>query len=195
MTDDIERVPVTYIAVGLDMSLSATGFCLKAGSRMNLETIKTAPKDFDNDLERLKHIAAETMRRIPQDVTMVCMEDFFTPGNKAQIGSAIKLAMLGTVIRMALYDRGIPFYTIAPGQIKKFVSGKGTAPKSIIVREVYKRWGIDCKDDNQADAVVLANIAKALVVREPDMPKFQVDVCDKVEATRPHYNVKEKVNG
>jgi crossover junction endodeoxyribonuclease RuvC len=201
MTDDIERVPVTCIAVGLDLSLSSTGFCLKAGSRMQLETIRTVPKNFDNDLDRLKHICAELMQRIPQDVTMVCVEDFFTPGNKAQIGAAIKLAMLGTVVRMAMYDRGISFYTVAPSQLKKFCTGKGNCPKSIIIREVYKRYGVDCKDDNQADALVLANLAKVIagisnvdVPADEGVPMFQVEVAQKIIDERPHYNLKEKVD-
>jgi len=194
MSDDIERVPVTCVAVGLDLSLSSTGFCLKEGSRMTLETIKTVPKNFPNDLERLKHICAEIMRRIPQNVTMVCVEDFFTPGNKAQLGSAIKLAMLGTVVRMALYDRKIPFYTVAPSQLKKFCTGKGNGPKSIIIREVYKRWGMDCKDDNQADALVLCSIARAIGVPGEDIPKFQTEVAQKIVDERPHYHVKEKVD-
>ena len=204
MSDDIERVPVTCIAVGLDLSLSSTGFVLKAGTRMNMETVKTVPKNFDNDLERLKHISAELMQRIPNDVTMVCVEDFFTPGNNQQIGAAIKLAMLGTVVRLALYDRGIPFYTVAPSQIKKFCTGKGTCPKSIIIREVYKRYGVDCKDDNQADALVLANIARVIAcILDPDttlvpdgeIPKFQLKVAQKIIDERPNYNVREKVDG
>jgi len=199
MEDDIERVAVTSTSVGLDLSLSSTGFCLMEGMRMQIETIKTEPKNFPNDLERLKHIVAQLMQRIPQHVTMVCVEDFFTPGNKAQLGSAIKLAMLGTVVRMAMYDRGIPFYVVAPSQLKKFCTGKGNGPKSVILREVYKRWGVDCKDDNQADALVLCHIAKVIsgmvspdttVVASEDVPKFQIEVAAKILAERPHYNVK-----
>lgn len=199
MSDGIERIPVTCVAVGLDLSLSATGFVLKAGTRMTMETVKTEPKNFPIDLERLKHISNELMKKIPNDVTMVCVEDFFTPGNKTQIGSAIKLAMLGTVVRLALYERGIPFYIVAPSQIKKFCTGKGTCPKSIIIREVYKRYGVDCKDDNQADALVLANIAHVIAaIRagnvEENVPKFQLEVAQKIVDERPNYNV-EKADG
>jgi crossover junction endodeoxyribonuclease RuvC len=177
---------------GLDLSLQATGFCLKNGQTITIETIKTEPKDFKNDLARLVHIRDTILRKIPVDVKMICVEDFFTPSNAMQAGSAIKLAMLGTAVRMALYERGIPFVIIAPSQLKKFVTGKGTGEKSMILREVYKRWGIDAKDDNQADASVLAYLAEALVNPiTDDVPKFQAEVIRTVRTERPRYNVEE----
>jgi len=192
MEDNVERTAVTCVAVGLDMSMTATGFCLKEGVRLQLETIKTEPKGFPNDLERLKHIVKETVGRIPDNVRMICLEDFFTPANKAQIGAAIKLAMLGALVRVALYDRGLPFFVVAASQIKKFVTGSGASPKSIIVRETYKRWGIEAKDDNQADAAAMAYLAEALLHPEVEMPKFQKDVVNTILADRPRYNFKGK---
>ncbi len=192
---EIQRNPVTCVSVGLDMSLSATGVCVKDGVSIMLDTIKTTPKNFRNDLARLRHIVDATLMRIPANVTMVCIEDYFTPANKAQLGAAIKLVALGTLMRMAMYEKGIPFYVVAAGQIKKFVSGKGSAPKSIIVREVYKRWGVEASDDNQADACVLAHIAEGLMVEVPEgRLKFQEEVLKKVRTERPRYNT-EKNDG
>lgn len=194
------RTPVEPVFVGLDMSLSSTGFCRKQGRNITIETIKTNPRTCDNDLARLRFIANECMKRIPAGTAMVCIEDYFTPANKGQIGSAIKLVGLGTVMRLALYEAGLPFYVVAPGQLKKFATGKGTGQKSIVVREVYKKWGIDAKDDNQADACVLAHMAEAIsCVTDPDscivtsveMPKYQLDTAKKVADERAHYNVKE----
>jgi len=183
------------ISVGLDLSMTGTGYCIKRGMVLTVGTIKTKPKDFANDLDRLKHIREQVMAQIPADVDMICVEDFFTPANRAQTGAAIKLAMLGTLIRVAMYDAGYPFYIPVPSQIKKFVTGKGTAQKSIVIREVYKRWGIDAKDDNQADACGMAHLAEALIeVPEvaQERPKYQVEVVGKILADRPRYNVKEE---
>jgi len=178
--------------VGLDMSLTSTGFCCKRGDVISVETIKTTPKTCENDLARIRHIVDAVMSRIPKmDVKMVCIEDFFTPQNPFQIGAAIGLAMLGAVMRLELYEKGYPFFVIAPGQLKKFATGKGVGQKSIIVREVYKRWGVDAKDDNQADACVLAYVAEALTMPVlEDRQKYQQEVVDKVLADRPRYNVR-----
>jgi len=191
----VERTPVVPTFIGLDMSLSATGFCRKRGHSITIDTIKTTPRTCDDDLSRLRHIADECMKRIPKDTHMVCIEDYFTPSNRNQLGAAIKLVALGTVMRMALYEAGIPFYVVAAPQLKKFATGKGTGQKSIVVREVFKRWGIDCKDDNQADACVLAHMAEGLLLDKGVLLKYQQEVIDKVSAERPHYNCGKKGPG
>jgi len=183
------------VTVGIDLSMASTGYCVKRGSVMSVGTIKTKKQDFANDLDRLKYIRDAVLAQVPADVDMICIEDFFTPSNRGQTGAAIMLAMLGTLVRVELYDRGYPFFVPVPMQIKKFVTGKGNVQKNIVVREVYKRWGIDAKDDNQADACGMAHLAEALVedAGVNDRPKYQVEVVKKVLESRPRYNVGEKV--
>lgn len=193
METDVKRTPVEYSVVGLDMSLTATGFCLKQGQRLSIDTVKTTPKSAPNDLARLRLITHEMMKRIPRDVKMVCIEDYFTPSNRQQIGAAIKLVSLGTMIRMALYEAGMPFYVVAPSQIKKFATGKGVGQKSIVVREVYKRWGVDAKDDNQADATVLAYMAQAIALPDNSLPNYQQETITKIIKERPNYNVPSEI--
>jgi len=186
--------------VGLDMSLSSTGFCIKDGDKLHIETIRTNPRTCDNDLERLQHIVKEILKRIPADVGMICIEDYYVPMSKAQFGSAINLISLGTLMRIALYNKGLPFYVPTASQLKKYVTGKGNCQKNLVLREVYKRWGVDAKDDNQADACTLAYMAEAIVAyTDPNatlveanadvLPQFQIDVLKKVVDDRPKYNI------
>ena len=176
--------------VGLDMSLTGTGVCVKIGDKIDTKTIKTTTKTASDDLARLRYIVDQVMKEIPKDVDMVCIEDFFTPMNKHQINAAIKLAMLATVTRMALYEKGIPFYVVAPTQVKKFTTGKGTSKKEIMVREVWKRWGVECSDDNQADSTALAHIAEGIAMGDDaDLTAFQIETLDKI-FERPNYNTK-----
>lgn len=181
--------------VGLDMSYTATGFCLKRGNDITIETIKTTTKTAPDELARIRHIYSEVMKRIPKDTDMVCIEDFYTPASRAQMGSAIRLVMLGAAMRLALYHAGFKFYIPAASQIKKFATGKGNCDKSIVVREVFKRWGIEAKDDNQADASAMAYMAQAIAecMAEKDMTddwaKFQIDVVKKVVKERPCFNI------
>jgi crossover junction endodeoxyribonuclease RuvC len=122
---------------------------------------------------------------------MICIEDYFMPANKGQLKSAMSLAALGTIMRLTLFEAGFAFYVVAPSQLKKFATGKGTGQKSIVVREVFKRWGVEAKDDNQADACTLAHIAEALITEDPERVKFQAEVVKKVTEERPHYNVED----
>ena len=165
---------------GLDLSLTGTGFALKQGQGITLATIKTVPKDFPNDLSRLLHIRDMVMGKIPDGIQMIAVEDFFTPHGPA-VGAAIKLAMLGTAIRLALYEKGISFIVVAPNSLKKFITGKGSGEKSMILREVFRRYGSEAKNDNEADALVLAHIAESIFltrsgVTQEDQTKPQKEV-------------------
>jgi crossover junction endodeoxyribonuclease RuvC len=178
------------------MSLSSTGFCLKRGTELTLETIKTNPRTSKNDLERLQYIIKEMLKRIPDDVTMICIEDYYVPMSKAQFGSAINLISLGTLMRIAMYNKGLPFYVPTASQLKKYVTGKGNCQKNMVLREVYKRWGVEAKDDNQADGCTLAYMAECIydILNGNDLtkwPKFQLEVAEKVVKERPSYNIDE----
>jgi Holliday junction resolvasome RuvABC endonuclease subunit len=178
---EISRTPVEIKSfVGLDLSLCSTGFCIKTGNDIRVETIKSKPDDFPNDLARLKYIVAEVVRRVPKSVSMICLEDFFVPSSSFQVGSAIKIAMLGTAIRLALYDVGMPFFVVSPNSLKKHILGKGAGKKDLIIREVYKKYGMEVKDSDQADALVLSCIAEqmsqALSGGMGDWPKYQKEV-------------------
>jgi len=192
----MEKQPVSRVCVGLDMSLTSTGVCVKCDSNVQLHTIKSDPHKCPNDLDRLRWIVDVVMSKIPPVVpNMVCIEDYFTPSNPYQIGAAIKLVSLGTMMRMKLYESGFPFFVVSPNQLKKYVLGKGAGQKDLILREVFKRWGIDCKDNNQSDACVLAYMAEGLFFRINDkldvlsLKRYELEVVEKVFKERPRYNV------
>jgi Holliday junction resolvasome RuvABC endonuclease subunit len=167
--------------------------CWKQADKVETASIKTEPKKFACDLLRYRHIVDCVTSFIPEKVELIVIEDFFTPTNKAQIGSAMKLIGVGHLVRMGMFEAGLPFIIPAPSQLKKFVSGNGNCPKDMICKEVYKRWNIDTKDDDQADAVVGAHLAEALArkLRGEDISgyaKFQTDVMSVVLEDRPFYN-------
>ena len=51
--------------------------------------------------------------------------------------------------------------TYGPGEIKKFVTGKGNAKKELMLKEIYKRWGFETDNHNVADAYAIAQMVKA----------------------------------
>jgi len=190
----MERMPVLPVTVGLDMSYTATGFCLKDGADVLLKTIKTKPADFDNDLDRMNHIVACVMKNIPQNVTLICIEDYFVPQSKQQFNAAIKLIGLGVLMRNCLYAAKLPFIVVSPNQLKKFATSKGNVGKGIVIREVYRKWAVECKDDNQADACALAYMARVCAylkktVLASEFASYQIDICKKILSERPSYNM------
>jgi Holliday junction resolvasome RuvABC endonuclease subunit len=89
-----------------------------------------------------------------------------------EVGGAIKLALVGWFG----LDNPIGYpILVSPQQLKKFAIGSGNAKKSMMVKEVLKRWGQDFNDENLAEAYALARVAHAQA-SEPAMPAFQLEV-------------------
>jgi len=179
--NDIKHPVHSYC--GLDLSLTSTGFCSLTGDKVIVETIKSKPKDFKDDIERLDFIMKEIGKRVGSDYSLIAIEDYFMPYRRHQIGAAIKLVSLQSLVRHRIWADGLPFVIVSPGQIKKFATGNGRSDKSLVVREVYRRWGVEADDDNQADACVLSRLARALwlekIGEEQELLKFQRDVVEK----------------
>ncbi len=72
---------------------------------------------------------------------------------------AAQMAALNYFIRIFLLENNIEYTIIAPSKLKKFVTGNGKAQKNLMLKEVYKKWGVDLNDDNSADSYALARFA------------------------------------
>lgn len=178
-----------FCGVGLDLSLMSTGFAKRKGDELMVETIKSTPKSAPNRIERIKLIVSQLMNKIPRENVLVCVENYFTPSNRAQIGAAMKLIELGWSMRLALYHAKIPFYIVVTQHLKMFGTGKGNCPKGVVIREVYKRWNLNAVDDNQADSAVLAQMAYAISGRMDKLTKPQLKAIQRVQETAENYNM------
>ena len=92
-----------------------------------------------------------------------------------------EVVMLHGFIRRGLGRVGRPPVLVASTTLKKFATGKGNAEKDQIFKEVFRRWGIDTADNNQSDAVVLAQIGRCLL---GEMQPETVAQAEAVEVVR-----------
>jgi len=172
--------------LGLDLSFTATGFyMIRDGAEALSFEIDTKPADFGTDIERADHIARAIVEKIG-DVRpeMILIEDYYTG---KQPGSVIKLAVLGTVVRVRLLEAGHSFVTLTASQIKKLETGKGVAPKDTMVKSVFKRHGFDTNSNNVADACAMAYAAKAFYEWQNgrrDFLKYETEVLRKAGKER-----------
>lgn len=125
-------------------------------------------------LEEMRDRTRSFLEQLPS-VGHVCMEGYGYGTSMAHAlgegGAAIKLALLGA------FSPPVNFASIpAPSQVKKFATGSGNAGKGEVMLAVYKRWGVEFKNDNLADAYVLAQIARHLMTGLPPETSFQRDV-------------------
>lgn len=184
--------------IGLDLSLTGTGWFVIDNDKVEYGQLKTTPKKFPNIIERVEYIANFIVNKIKEHngVDLVIMEDYFV-GQNCQ--TVIQLAVLGTIVRYILLENGIGFLAVMPTQIKKFETGSGNAHKDNMLKSVYKNHGFDIESNNTADACATAYLGEAylrFLDGESDFLKYQIEVLKKIKKEReiiqPYKNGKDK---
>lgn len=162
--------------VGLDPSFSGFGVAVSENGKISTQVI-TSNKSGVTRLIELR----EQIRALVNDADLVCIEDFaFSRANQAH-----NLGGLGWTIRIMMHEENVPFVVVGTGQVKKFATGKGNAKKPEVMLAVYKRWGVELANDNEADAFVLMKIAEHLLSgNQEEYPKFQREVIREIEKAR-----------
>jgi len=156
--------------VGVDLSLTATGVALAGGPRL----IRSKRKG----LARLHEISGEILdiARAEPD-TLVIIEGYSFSSHAAH---AHELGALGGVVRYRLWRRGIAFVDVAPATLKKYATGKGNAPKELVLAEAIRRLGYTGSSHDEADAIWLRAIGCALldtpIVTLPAAHRVALDV-------------------
>lgn len=154
---DILRDP---IFVGLDPSYN--GFAIIVIDKdANIIEKKLINTNSDSEVEdRLLELESE-IKFIPNIMCLhsVCIEGPSYSSNGAFI---LQMGALHYLIRLMLKKRGVNYKVIAPGTLKKFVTGDGRSKKDLMLLKVYKKWGVEFDDDNLADAYGLARMALEL---------------------------------
>ena len=161
--------------LALDLSLTATGVALPTGDAERL----SAPYGPGEPLERLTWLRDQVMRRVLAGVDLVVLEGF-SYGSK---GSTIdQIYGLGWLVRVALHDHGVVYVTVPPSSLKKYATGSGNAKKPDMRMELFKRMGVDEKDDNKVDALWLQAMAlDAYGHRVLPMPVSHREALSKVD--------------
>jgi hypothetical protein len=177
---------LTDIYVGIDPGVSNCAVVAYSPTRGMVEAWKPRG-DIPAGVMRLRYLMIHidgVMRRIRHqgEILQVAIEGYsmaerYGQHNSGEVGATIKLTMLAFFGAEDL--RAFPVI-VAPQQLKKFVAGNGNIKKSMIPKEVYKRWGEDFNDENMAEAYGLARVAYAYDA-EPEMTQFQRDVIKNLE--------------
>jgi Holliday junction resolvasome RuvABC endonuclease subunit len=140
--------------VGLDLSLTSTGICVDG----ECSAIATASKG----AERLHWLRTVILDRITEvQFPVVCIEGYSFGSRNSQ---AHAIGELGGVIRVALWEKSIPWIDIPPTCRAKFATGKGNASKNEVVSAISARTGIVWSGkgaDDMCDAWILREMALA----------------------------------
>lgn len=158
--------------VGLDLSLTATGMAIanKNGAACRRVKSKAPPTErgpkgkklpatLGQRRHRLHKLAGEIERtvlpigggRLPD---LIVVEQ---PAYSQTQGSQHDRSGLWWLVIERLWARNCRVVEVAPTQVKKYATGKGTASKEEVLAAVVRRYNsVDVADDNEADALVCA---------------------------------------
>lgn len=182
------------VVVGVDPSLTATGVCRMAGLDGGVEgavtTFNTEPKDsrpwrFIRQRERLRAFLEAS--RVGSSL-LVAMESEVWTHRADQASDSAAIQALYQVLLYELREEwlraGGPvlgYLPVNPSQVKKWLGAKG---KDEVLLQVYKRYGREFRDHNQADAFTIAAIGQAyLLARDGGEDRWtqpQREVLDKL---------------
>jgi Holliday junction resolvasome RuvABC endonuclease subunit len=163
---------VTPPVLGVDPSLTATGLALPDGS---LTLAGGAAALGDRRLRAIYDVVVTeaTLQR----AQLAVIEDLPTHAHGAGI-----TGMVQGVVRLALLQARVPYALVPAATLKKYATGDGGAGKPDMRMALYKRTGIDERDDNLVDAWFLrAAGLERLGVPAIKMPAAQVAALDKVQ--------------
>jgi crossover junction endodeoxyribonuclease RuvC len=189
------------LIIGIDPSLTSTGIVVLRDGKVEL-AVTTKNKPALGTIDRVRLIYER----------IVCVAESLTDGEKWQAPdliviegfsygskgrSVFDIAYLGWRIREELErlrtEDNIPWLEVPPSQLKKFATGQGNANKEIILQQVYKRWGVEFSDNNQADAYVLAQIGRAYLGDTEGLTAFQQEVITNLKGEKPKKKPRKKV--
>ena len=142
--------------VGVDPSINATGLVIldEKANIIEQKLFSVKAEMFEESLLQYE----KEVEFIPNIVNLqaVYMEG---PSYQSQGQSILQMGAIHFLLRLFLYKKNVNYKIIAPGTLKKFVTGKGNAKKDLMLLKTYKKWGVEFDDHNLSDAYGLARLA------------------------------------
>ncbi len=165
--------------IGIDPSLTGTGVANADG---DLTTITSKPlgDTLTDRHDRLLDIVADVLPL--DDVDLVVIE---APSlGQSRQGGTLDRNGLWWLLIHELHLAHHTVLEVAPATLKKYATGKGNATKPDMRVELFKRTGVDLRDDNQVDAWWLRALGHH-VLGEPLVDLPQTHLAALVKVTRP----------
>lgn len=159
--------------LALDLSLTALGWAMNAPVRSGIW------KPPHRGVERLAAILG-WLNGMLDGVGLVCVEGY-SFGSQGR--AVVSLGELGGVVRLHLYQRGLPFVEVPPSCRAKLATGKGNAGKDEVLAAAIRRLGYEGHDHNASDALWLLQAALVHygLPGAVDLPQSHRDALTKIE--------------
>lgn len=169
---------VDLTIVALDLSLTSTGVALWCDPHDHTTTVwcvsATGPARLYQLRQKVREVALNPA--MPADLVVLEGYSFNSKYHRAEA-----IGELGGVVRLELWERGIPYVEVPPAVLKKYATGRGNASKRDLFGAAVHRFGRQFETDDEADARWLLDMALAHYgLPHVPVPKAQAAVLNKV---------------
>lgn len=175
--------------VGLDQSYTGFGYCVDGDAKKKAFPASKYPNPVDRLFAVEDWLHDWLVGLGPVD--LVTMEGY---ANAMKFGREAA-GELGWAVKRKIYVATNTYPLIVPpSSLKRFVTGKGNSKKNEMLLGVYKKWGAEFSDDNQADAFALEKFGYAYLAlvlgrprprgQEVSYPQYQVEAVEAVRKAK-----------
>lgn len=141
--------PARVAAIGIDLSTTSTGIC----AHMDAPRCLVAGKR--EGMARLQWIRDAISDDIAATQATVAVLEGYSMGQARGTSRPFLSGELGGVVRLMLFERGIPYVDVAPATLKLFATGKGKGRKEGVLVAAAHRLGYRGDSSDEADAMWL----------------------------------------
>lgn len=144
--------------VGLDLSTKRIGFAAADGELFSISA-QAGAEDPYRRLHELQRELAYAFRVRPPRPDLVVVEDYAlsAPGRL----SLVRLGEIGGIVRMWLFEQGMPITLVPPSSVKRFATGNGNAKKDAMIARAIELGARGNVNDDEADAFHLRRMGRA----------------------------------
>lgn len=145
--------------IGIDPSLSSTGFSYKVDGQLYTGRIDTGKLSAS---ERLVYVRKQIEQVLDHAGPTLAVYEDYAMGTAGKNNNAFHIGELGGILKAELWERGIDVMLVAPACLKKTIVGNGNADRGKgkehkpEMRAALKgKFGYDIEQNDEADAFAL----------------------------------------
>ncbi|MFD4858473.1 hypothetical protein [Streptomyces atratus] len=181
---------MTDAFIGIDQSYGGFSIAVWVPGNQQLEfNLKAFPaKKYGQGVDRLKAVSeniVDVFKGVYEkdlEIKHICMEGYarnskFRREEAGELASMVKMTLSVAASKPVSYPT-----VVSPTQLKVFVTGNYRASKEEMIAGVKEKWGVETKNDNNADSCGLAHIAEALHTGTSHAP-YEADILGSL---KPH---------
>ena len=172
-----------------DLSLTSTGYAVGTMGRISESGLILGKFDGVPRLIYVRDKVCALVDVVKPDLVVMEALSFMSKGAAVHENAALHY-----MIRAELHVDKTPCVTVSPLALKKYVCGSGGSSRKPVKKEhvmlsLFQRWGLEVRDNNIADATVLAFLGMALMGDMEPTIDPQREVLAKVREGHPWLKV------